>query len=109
MHFPKITGTIPVEFGQLVNLQKLTLEWNSLTGANVRPSIHAFCMFADIFTFAGELPKELGKLINLTHFNVAGNSIGGELYFPAYMCFADIPPFCFLQANCPKSSATSSV
>ena len=40
LYFPQITGTIPVEFGQMVNLKKLVLWGNELTGAIVCSIIH---------------------------------------------------------------------
>ena len=87
LHFPQIAGTIPVEFGQLVNLQELVLWKNKLTGAIVCPIIHAFVRFADIPPFcAGEVPKELGNLVNLTILYLSGNQFRGELYFPYYIC-----------------------
>ena len=71
------------------------------------------CVFADIFTcFAGELPKELGNLVKLTKLWLNKNEFQGELYVPAYIrcMLADILGFLLvLQANCPRSSATSSI
>ena len=82
----QITGTISVEFGQLVNLKMLVLWGNKLTGAIVCHSIHAFVRFADISTcFAGDVPEELGNLVNLTMLFLNNNQIEGKLYVPYYI------------------------
>ena len=54
----KLTGKIPTEIGQLVNLTYLTLADNELTG---------------------EIPTEIGKLNNLKVLNLDGNKLNGQI------------------------------
>ena len=110
----RVAGELPKELWDLVNLTVLWLNHNQFRGELYVPA-YMRCMFTDIFTcFAGELPKELGNLVNLTYLYLDGNEFQGEfvcstLLFVVFVRFADIPPFCLLQANCPRSSATSSI
>ncbi|MDE2860864.1 MAG: leucine-rich repeat domain-containing protein [Chloroflexota bacterium] len=53
-----IVGEIPPELGNLHNLQTLSLHWNQLSG---------------------EIPPELGLLSNLQHLSLDGNPIGGQI------------------------------
>ncbi len=53
-----LQGTIPVDLGQLANLQSLRLWGNHLTG---------------------EIPDELGQLTNLTALNLGGNELIGNI------------------------------
>ena len=53
---------------------------------------------------------ELGddiKTLDLSSCSLTGTIVCPIIH--VFVCFADIPPFCFLQANSPKSSATSSI
>ena len=54
----QLTGEIPVELGNLTNLEGLDLYGNQLTGA---------------------IPAELGNLTNLTHLYLSGNQLTGEI------------------------------
>jgi hypothetical protein len=58
LHTNLLTGTIPIELGNLSNLTILLLGDNSLTGS---------------------IPSELGNLTNLTTFNLASNSLTGTI------------------------------
>ena len=53
-----LQGTIPVELGQLTNLDSLNLSGNQLTG---------------------NVPQELGQLTNLKGLNLSGNEISGNV------------------------------
>ena len=53
-----LQGTIPVELGQLTNLDSLNLSGNQLTG---------------------NVPQELGQLTNLKGLNLSGNEISGNI------------------------------
>ncbi|KAK6157714.1 hypothetical protein DH2020_011962 [Rehmannia glutinosa] len=53
-----LTGNIPVNFGELKNLQSLVLMENGLTG---------------------EIPESIGNLIDLRRLNLAGNSFYGKI------------------------------
>lgn len=59
----KLTGLIPAEIGNLVNLQVLNLAMNELTG---------------------EIPKELGNLTDLTFMQLDSNYLVGEI--PEEVC-----------------------
>ena len=61
---PQITGTIPVEFGQMVNLQELNLLGNKLTGAIVCSIIHKQMHLCLTYTFRNSqelFPSNLGR------------------------------------------------
>ena len=107
----KLGGTITADVAVFAKLKKLSLYNMDLDGKS--------CMFQHICVvllltfhrcFAGELPKELGNLVNLTHLWLNENEFQGELYVPSYMrlCVLLTCLF-FVQVNCPKSSATSSI
>ena len=79
LHFPQITGTIPAEFGQLVNLRTLRLFKNKLTGAVMSAYMRLCVLLTFPPCYAGALPKELGNLVNLTSLVLFRNKFQGEL------------------------------
>ena len=77
-----LTGPIPVELGQLVNLRNLSLWGNRLTGAI--PSW--FGRFGNLSYLSlsgnqltGNIPGELGQLSNLEGLDLAGNQLTGPI------------------------------
>ena len=64
----QLTGEIPAELANLVNLTHLSLTANQLTG---------------------EIPAELANLVNLTHLNLAANQLTGEI--PVELANPEIP------------------
>ncbi|RKZ36322.1 MAG: hypothetical protein DRQ49_18120, partial [Gammaproteobacteria bacterium] len=63
LYFNQLTGTIPAELGNLSNLTKLHLYGNQLTGA---------------------IPTVLGNLVNLTELSLSDNQLSGGI--PSELC-----------------------
>ena len=63
-----LTGTIPLGFGSLTALQKLSLARNSL-GGTLPPSLGGLKELTELYLqgneFSGNIPKEMGRLSNL--------------------------------------------
>jgi hypothetical protein len=81
-------GSIPSEFGTLVNMTDLWLHNNKLTGT---PPFAHFAPFAtrlaekDLhFVLAGSIPTEFGELINLTDLRLFGNNLNGTPHFTLF-------------------------
>ena len=81
-----ISGNIPVELGQLVNLTQLYLYSNQLTGALwYVPSYHTTDWLLNLASISGNIPVELGKLVNLKDLDLSYNKLTGALwYVPSY-------------------------
>ena len=81
-----IAGNIPVELGQLVNLEVLDLRNNRLTGALwYVPSYHTTNWLLSLASIPGNIPVELGQLVNLNELNLRSNKLTGALwYVPTY-------------------------
>ncbi|GJM90639.1 hypothetical protein PR202_ga06940 [Eleusine coracana subsp. coracana] len=83
----QLTGTIPDDFGNLINLTLLFLYSNQLHGL-IPPSIGFLPNLADIRLFtnklSGPLPSELGKHSALGNIEVSNNNLSGEL--PEGLC-----------------------
>ena len=62
-----LTGSIPMEIGDLINLERLYLHENQLTG---------------------EIPSEIGNLINLRQLNLSDNQLSGLI--PNEICSLDV-------------------
>ena len=113
--FTCFAGELPKELGDLVNLTKLYLGGNEFEGEFVCPSRRVCCLLLTCPLLAGELPKELGDLVNLTGLYLHENEFQGEFVcssIPRYLgtCIVCLLTFDhFLQENCPRISATSSI
>ena len=78
----KLTGEIPREFEKLTNLENLSLYVNYLNGeipfylGNLMNLTH---LLLGNNEFSGEIPKEIGNLINLTQLGLGNNKLTGEI------------------------------
>ena len=78
-------GSIPTEIGRLINLQKLGLGGNKLTGkrpisknsANGRPVYHMTFLMTSCIP-VGSIPTEIARLINLDQLLLVINKLTGE-------------------------------
>ena len=77
-----ITGAIPPEIGNLVNLNSLILKENQLSG-EIPPEISYLMNLTQLDLggnqLSGEIPPEIGSLTNLNILDLAGNQLTGTL------------------------------
>jgi len=77
-----LSGPIPPEIGNLINLKYLFLFENSLNG-DIPPSIGNLENLTHLYLYkndlTGSLPSELGDLTSLTHMLLYSNSLSGEI------------------------------
>jgi len=77
-----VTGEIPSEIGNLVNLGSLILKENQLSG-EIPPEISYLTNLTQLDLggnqLSGEIPPEIGSLTNLNILDLAGNQLTGEL------------------------------
>ncbi len=77
-----LSGEIPPEFGELVNLRKLSLGHNNLTG-EIPPQLGGFSnlknLSLDDNSLTGQIPRELGNLTNLVLLYLGRNQLSGEI------------------------------
>ena len=77
-----LTGSIPVEIGNLTALEVLNLSYNDLIG-NIPPEIGNLNNLRELFftkcQFSGIIPEELGDLINLEYLSLYMNNLSGEI------------------------------
>ena len=77
-----ISGNIPVELVQLVNLKELILYENKLTGALwYVPSYHTTNWLLNSASISGSIPVELGQLVNLNSLDLSANKLTGALWY----------------------------
>jgi Leucine-rich repeat (LRR) protein len=79
-----LAGSIPTEFGKLINVQTLYLYNNKLTGT---PPFAHFTWFGSTslpralttssFALAGSIPTEFGELIKLSDLQLHNNELSG--------------------------------
>ena len=77
-----LTGAIPSELGDLVNLQGLNLRDNQLAGAvpsELGDLVNLQVLNLRDNQLAGAVPSELGDLVNLRTLLLAGNQLIGEI------------------------------
>ena len=78
----QLTGTLPVELGNLANLKTLFFRYNQLTGTiptELGNLTHLRWLDLSINELSGTIPTELGKLGNLTIMNLYDNHLTGTL------------------------------
>ena len=77
-----ITGGIPSEIGNLINLSSLILKENQING-EIPPEISYLTDLTQLDLggnqFTGEIPPEIGSLTNLNILDLAGNQLTGAL------------------------------
>ncbi|XP_062006857.1 probable leucine-rich repeat receptor-like serine/threonine-protein kinase At3g14840 [Rosa rugosa] len=78
----RLTGSIPVELGNITTLENLSIDFNSFSG--VLPaelgnlsSIKKMSLTSNNFT--GELPETFAKLTTLTDFRISDSSFSGKI------------------------------
>ena len=82
-----LTGEIPSEIGNLVNLTYLNLYANQLTGEiplEIGDLTHLTYLDLQMNQLTGQIPLEIGNLINLIHLRLNGNNLTGEI--PENIC-----------------------
>ena len=77
-----LTGEIPPEIGNLINLSSLILKENQLSG-EIPPEISYLTNLTQLDLggnqLSGEIPPEIGSLTNLNILDLAGNQLTGAL------------------------------
>ena len=81
--FPsQLSGEIPPEIGNLINLEVLFLYYNQFTGS-IPPEIGNLTnldyLRLNNNQFTGSIPPEIGNLVNLTYFELGGNQFTGSI------------------------------
>jgi Leucine-rich repeat (LRR) protein len=78
----KLTGKIPTEIGQLVNLNTLSLDHNKLTG-KIPTEIVQLVNLNDLSLndnkLTGKIPTEIGQLVNLNQLYLHNNQLTGKI------------------------------
>ena len=77
-----LTGTIPSELGNLINLEWLSLKDNSLSGeipAEIGNLTQLEWLYLDRNSLSGSIPSELGNLTKLTSIILQNNSLSGSI------------------------------
>ena len=78
----ELTGTIPLELGNLTSLTNLRLSNNQLTGP-IPPELGRLSNLESLSLWGNELsgaiPEELGNLSNLTFLRLSGNQLAGSM------------------------------
>ncbi len=77
-----LSGQIPPEIGNLINLRSLILDGNQLTGTI--PQEIGFLTNLETLhlhnnQLSGEIPPEIGNLLDLFHLNLSYNQLSGEI------------------------------
>jgi Leucine-rich repeat (LRR) protein len=82
LNFLNLTGKIPTEIGQLVNLNDLFLDTNKLTG-KIPTEIGQLVNLNELFLYnnklTGKIPTEIGQLVNLNTLSLDHNKLTGKI------------------------------
>ena len=82
-----LTGVIPPEIGNLVNLEGLYLASNQLSGeipSEIGNLVNLNDLYLSYNQLSGEIPSEIGNLVNLIDFYLSSNQLSGEI--PESIC-----------------------
>jgi Leucine-rich repeat (LRR) protein len=77
-----LVGTIPVEIGNLTNLEELYLFSNTLSGTiptEIGNLTNLKILFLYYNQLTGSIPTQIGSLTNLTHLGLNGNQLTGSI------------------------------
>ena len=77
-----LTGEIPSQIGQLINLSYLNLFENNLSGQipiEIGDLVNLTHLELDHNNLSGQIPIEIGDLINLRHLGLYNNQLSGEI------------------------------
>jgi hypothetical protein len=78
----QLTGSIPTELGNLINLGDLELQSNQLTGS-IPPELGNLSNLQDLYLssnqLTGSIPSSLGNLSNLTYLGLQSNQLTGSI------------------------------
>jgi hypothetical protein len=82
LDYNQLTGSIPVELGNLTNLIELSLSVNQLTGSipselGNLTNLQRLDLYSN--QLSGSIPSELGNLTNLTSLNLYSNQLSGSI------------------------------
>jgi Leucine-rich repeat (LRR) protein len=78
----KLSGTMPSELGNLVNLEALFLNANSLEGSvpsELGNLVKLKSLYLCVNSLEGSIPSELSNLVNLEALGLFGNSLEGSI------------------------------
>ena len=78
----ELTGPVPAELGNLVNLEWLSLSGNDLTGpipAELGSLVNLESLELGGNALTGPIPAELGSLVNLEWLSLSGNDLTGPI------------------------------
>ena len=82
LYCKELSGEIPSEIGNMLNLVGLLLYQNQLTG-EIPPEIWNLLNLSNLSLggnqLTGEIPPDVGNLINLTWLYLSGNQLSGEI------------------------------
>ncbi|XP_045088195.1 leucine-rich repeat receptor-like serine/threonine-protein kinase At1g17230 [Aegilops tauschii subsp. strangulata] len=95
-----MTGTIPREIGNLMNLEYLGLYQNQISGS-IPKTLGKLQSMQELEIYdnnlSGSLPQEFGDLINLVGLGLSNNSLSGHL--PANICSGARLQYLFVSNN----------
>jgi len=77
-----LTGKIPTEIGQLVNLNYLSLVNNNLTGkipTEIGQLVNLNYLSLVNNNLTGKIPTEIGQLVNLNYLSLVNNNLTGKI------------------------------
>jgi Leucine-rich repeat (LRR) protein len=82
LYYLNLTGKIPTEIGQLVNLNQLYLDNNQLTGkipTEIGQLVNLDILKLNNNKLTGKIPTEIGQLVNLNTLYLHDNKLTGKI------------------------------
>ncbi|KAM0917443.1 hypothetical protein ACQ4PT_009514 [Festuca glaucescens] len=82
LHRNQLSGQIPLELGDLVNLEDLRLSYNTLTGSipiHLGNLTNLSILYLGQNHLRGKVPRELGYLVNMQDLQLALNNLTGPI------------------------------